>query len=212
VKKRWLGEWIVLGLLLGLVLALLVLSPFVVNGTNWRNWILLCFAIFGVFLTSAVAVVATAQVKQRAQHGPQLQEVEIGFRPDAEKDGDWDARVGQVRDLMANQDTITWTVAAISFGAQAALAGFYFQSSRTGQLLLPIVGIFAALVLLSCVARSNWYMAAYQNTLHRTGREEYQLVGPRLVPPSATLVVYGVHSVIAFTWLVTLVASGLLGL
>src|SRR6266849_8458255 len=116
------------------------------------------------------AVVAWRQVRGQAQHAGPLTDDILAFRREAAQGDDWDARVGHVRELMANQDTITWTVAAISFAAQAALAGFYFQSvaSPSAHRGIPLIGIFAAFVLLLIVARSNWYMAAYMNLLRRT--------------------------------------------
>lgn len=162
------------------------------------SWIALFLAIFGVIGTWVVAVVAWVQAKYPAQHitpqegGPRI----ITFAPKFEPEADWDTRVGHVVDMMTNQDTITWAVAAISFAAQAALAGFYFQTTTnpSGRIALPVVGVFVAFVLLLFVARSNWYMAGYMNLLRRTGREEFHFVGPRRLPPSSTYALYGVST------------------
>jgi hypothetical protein len=172
------------------------------------TWLALVLGLAGVLLTAVAAVVAWLQAQSGAQHAGPLTDDIIAFRANAAEGRDWNQRVEHVRGLMTSQDTITWTVAAISFAAQAALAAFYFQggASPSGRLGLPLVGIFAAFVLLLLVARSNWYMAAYMNMLQRTKREEYQLHAPPHFPPSATLVLYGIHAGISLAWFVLLVA------
>jgi len=140
------------------------------------------------------------------QQPPPPSEGEIAFRPDAEPRGQWDTRVGHVRDLMANQDTFTWAIVAISFAVQGGLFGIYFQGADpSGHLALPLAGLAAAFVFLLFVARSNWYMTTYMRLLRGTHREEYQIRAPHF-PWSATSVMYGAHSVLALTWLVLLVS------
>jgi len=116
-------------------------------------------------------------------------------------------RIANVVSLMTAQDTITWTVAGISFATQGALAGFFVQSglSSAGRILLPLGGIYAALAFLLVVMRSNWYMSRYMNMLRETGRHEYAITGAPDYSPSATTVVHAAHGAIAVLWLVSLI-------
>ena len=167
------------------------------------SWIVLILALSAVAGTWATAVIASRRAQQQP---PPPSEGEIAFRPDAEPRGQWDTRVGHVRDLMANQDTFTWAIVAISFAVQGGLFGIYFQGADpSGHLALPLAGLAAAFVFLLFVARSNWYMTTYMRLLRGTHREEYQIRAPHF-PWSATSVMYGAHSVLALTWLVLLVS------
>src|SRR5437016_7321299 len=95
---------------------------------DFLSWSALALALIGAAVSGAAALGAWLTLP--APPAPIPPNQIIAFRIAAEPTGDWDTRVGHVRDLMANQDTVTWAVAAISFAAQAALLGFYFQTSR----------------------------------------------------------------------------------
>ena len=124
-----------------------------------------------------------------------------------------ETRVDHIQELMTSQDSVTWTVAGISFAAQAALAGFFFQRtvSRAGEVAIPVIGVWAAVAFGMLVLRSNWYMRRYMRILRGTGREEYRLDDRPEFPPSATAIVDWAHAVIAFSWLVLLMWIILVG-
>jgi hypothetical protein len=124
-----------------------------------------------------------------------------------------EARIAHIQELMTSQDSVTWTVAGISFAAQAALAAFFFQRtvSGAGEIAIPVAGVWAAVTFGMLVLRSNWYMGQYIHILRdNTHREEYRLRPPEF-PPSATAVVDWAHVVIAFSWLVLLMWVVLVG-
>lgn len=84
-------------------------------------------------------------------------------------------RIGHVVQLLASQESTTWTITTISFAGQLVLLGFYFQSgvTGTGREVIATMGALIGAGFFLLVRRSNRYMVHYMGLLEETGRPEF---------------------------------------